>query len=399
MAWKEVSPMEQRAMFVLEAERKHMSVAELCRRYGISRKTGYKWIGRYMSEGLDGIRGRSPQPHKCPHKTSQQWEVRIVLERLNHPSWGPKKIREVVKKQGCGGKIPAASTIGDILKRAELVRSRRRRSRSTNIRGPLTEAKYSNHVWAVDYKGWFRTQDGMRCEPLTVSDVYSRYVVEVRALRNQSHEEAREVFERVFEEYGLPQVIRSDNGSPFASRGAGGLSRLSVWWILLGIKPEFTAPGHPEQNGIHERMHLTLKGEATRPASTNLGSQQRRFDRWRREFNEKRPHEAIAMKTPSEKYTKSSRIYRRGVKEDIKYPQGYEVRRVKKNGEIKWRGRRRYIGEAFKGVTLGLKQVEEGFNQVYFGSILLGDLYEIDYKGLRPVFSDQRNDEKKREKV
>ncbi len=203
----------------------------------------------------------------------------------------------------------------------------------------------------------------------------------------------------MFRNYGLPDIIRSDNGSPFASRGAGGLSRLSVWWILLGIKPEFIAPGHPEQNGIHERMHLTLKKEATRPASTNLRSQQRRFNRWRKEFNENRPHEALGMKTPSEEYRRSSSIYRRGIKKNIKYPQGYDIRRVKTNGEIKWRGKRRYIGEAFKGVTLGIKQIEEGRNQVYFGSILLGDLYEIDYRGLRPVVRDHKYDEKKREKV
>jgi putative transposase len=289
--------------------------------------------------------------------------------------------------------------LGGILDRAGLVRRRRIRNKGKRFNGVLTEAVYPNHVWAVDYKGWFRTQDGMRCEPLTISDVYSRYVVEVKTLTNQSYEQARKVFESVFREYGLPDIIRSDNGSPFASRGAGGLSRLSVWWILLGIKPEFTAPGHPEQNGIHERMHLTLKKEATRPASTNLRSQQRRFNRWRREFNENRPHEALGMKTPSEEYRRSSSIYIRGIKKNIKYPQGYDVRRVKTNGEIKWRGKRRYIGEAFKGVTLGIKQIEEGPNQVYFGSTLLGVLYEIDYRGLRPVGRDHKYDKKKREKV
>ncbi len=399
MAWKEVLPMDERARFVLEVERAEMSVAELCRRYGISRKTGYKWIRRYRAQGLYGIRERNSRPHTCPHTTSSEWKERIIKERIKHCSWGPKKIREVLQRRGWEGRVPAASTLGGILDRAGLVRRRRIRHKGKRFNGALTEAMYPNHVWAVDYKGWFRTQDGRRCEPLTISDIYSRYVIEVKTLTNQSYEQARKVFESVFRNYGLPDIIRSDNGSPFASRGAGGLSRLSVWWILLGIKPEFIAPGHPEQNGIHERMHLTLKKEATRPASTNLRSQQRRFNRWRKEFNENRPHEALGMKTPSEEYRRSSSIYRRGIKKNIKYPQGYDIRRVKTNGEIKWSGKRRYIGEAFKGVTLGIKQIEEGRNQVYFGSILLGDLYEIDYRGLRPVVRDHKYDEKKGEKV
>lgn len=393
MAWRKVLPMDERARFVLEVDKAEMSVAELCRRYGVSRKTGYKWIRRYMTGGLDGIRERSSRPHSCPHKTKQEWEIRIITERVKHCSWGPKKIRELLRRKDLGGRVPAASTIGDILKRAGLVSKRRRRRRGAYHNGPLTEAKHPNHVWAVDYKGWFRTGDGVRCEPLTISDLYSRYVLEVRALPDQSYEKGRGVFERVFEEYGLPEVIRSDNGGPFASRGAGGLSRLSVWWVLLGIKPEFIAKGHPEQNGVHERMHLTLKKEATIPASKDLRGQQRRFDRWREEFNEKRPHEALDMKTPSQMYCGSSRDYERGVnnKKQINYPEGYEVRRVRTNGEIKWRGRRRFIGDALKGALVGIKKVEDGHNQVYFDSILLGDLYDIDYRGVRPMVGVHNN--------
>jgi transposase InsO family protein len=387
MAWRKVLPMDERARFVLEVDKAEMSVAELCRRYGVSRKTGYKWINRYRAEGLDGIRGRSSRPHSCARKTNEEWEIRIITERVKHCSWGPKKIRELLLRSGLEEKVPAASTIGDIIRRAGLVSTRRWRRRRTYYIGPLTEAKYPNHVWGVDYKGWFRTGNGMRCEPLTISDLYSRYVLEVKALPNQSYEEARVVFERVLEEYGLPEIIRSDNGGPFASSGAGGLSRLSVWWVLLGIKPEFIAKGHPEQNGVHERMHLTLKKEATIPASKDLRGQQRRFDRWREEFNEERPHEALDMKTPSQKYCGSSRVYERGVnnKKRINYPEGYEVRRVRTNGEIKWRGRRRFIGDALKGVVVGIKKVEDGRHQVYFDSILLGELYDIDYKGLRPM--------------
>ncbi len=401
MAWKKVLPMEERARFVLEVEKAEMSVAELCRRYGVSRKTGYKWIRRYRAEGLDGIRERRSRPHSCPHKTNQDWEMRIITERLKHPSWGPKKIRELLFRSGLGEKVPAASTIGDIIKCAGLASTRRRRRRKTYYSGPLTEAMYPNHVWAVDYKGWFRTGDGKRCEPLTISDLYSRYVLEVKALADQSYEQARGVFERVFEEYGLPEIIRSDNGGPFASRGAGGLSRLSVWWVLLGIRPEFIAKGHPEQNGVHERMHLTLKKEATVPASRNLREQQGRFDIWREEFNENRPHEALKMKVPAKRYRRSTRVCQRGInnKKQIKYPEGYKVRRVRRSGEIRWKGKMRFVGAALKGEWVGIKQFEEGHNQVYFDYIFLGDLYDIDYKGLRPMVGVHENNVKKGEKV
>jgi transposase InsO family protein len=393
MAWRKVLPMDERARFVLEVDKAEMSVAELCRRYEVSRKTGYKWIRRYVAEGLDGLRERSSRPHTCPHKTSSEWEGRILLERSKHPRWGPKKIRELLRRRGYGGRVPAASTIGDVLRKAGLVSKRKRRRRGAYYIGSLTEAKYANQVWAVDYKGWFRTGDGERCEPLTISDLYSRYVLEVKALADQSYEGARRVFEGIFKKYGIPEVIRSDNGGPFASRGAGGLSRLSVWWVLLGIKPEFIAKGHPEQNGVHERMHLTLKSEATVPASKDLRGQQRRFDRWREEFNEKRPHEALGMKTPSEVYCSGGRNYER-VERESKYSEGYEVRRVKRNGEIKWKGRRRFIGDALKGVLVGIKKVEDGHNQVYFDSILLGDLYDIDYRGIRPVVGVHDNNKK-----
>ena len=401
MALKNVLPMEERARFVLEVEKAEMSVAELCRRYGVSRKTGYKWIRRYRAEGLDGIRERSSRPHTCPHKTNQDWETRIITERVKHSSWGPKKTRELLFRSSLEEKVPAASTIGDILRRAGLVSRHRRRSRKTYYSGPLTEAMYPNHVWAVDYKGWFRTGDGKRCEPLTISDLYSRYVVEVRALPDQSYEQARGVFERVFEEYGLPEIIRSDNGGPFASRGAGGLSRLSVWWVLLGIRPEFIAKGHPEQNGVHERMHLTLKKEATVPASRNLREQQGRFDIWREEFNENRPHEALKMKVPAKRYRRSTRVCQRGInnKKQIKYPEGYKVRRVRRSGEIRWKGKMRFVGAALKGEWVGIKQFEEGHNQVYFDYIFLGDLYDIDYKGLRPMVGVHENNVKKGEKV
>lgn len=387
MAWTEVLPMDERVRFVLEVERDELPVAEICRLYGISRKTGYKWIGRYHAEGLEGLRERSRRPLQCPHETSKEWQDRIFRVRLKHPSWGPKKIRVLLEEQGGREPIPAIATIGNILSRAGLVKSRRKpRQANPKWQEPLTEAGVPNQVWAVDYKGWFRTRDGQRCDPLTVSDLSSRYVLDVRGLPDQSYERARKAFEELFMQYGLPEIIRSDNGGPFASTGPGGLSRLSIWWILLGIRPELITPGHPEQNGIHERMHLTLKQEACQPPSANRRAQQRRFNQWRCQFNEQRPHEALGMKRPAERYCVSERQYSGRLVEPT-YPEGYQVRRVRSNGEIKWCGRKRFVGTVFKGVPVGVKRVDLGRSQVYFGSILLGDLHDVHSGGVRPTVS------------
>lgn len=390
MAWKWVLPMEERIRFVLDVERAEQTVSELCGLYGISRKTGYKWIGRYRRDGIGGMREGSRRPLDCPHQTPQGWEDRIICERRKHPSWGPKKIRQVFEDADFLDPIPAASTIGNILDRLGLVRPRkRRRRRKASFGGPLTEPVRPNHIWAVDYKGWFRTRDGQRCDPLTVSDLYSRYVLGVKACTNQRYEWARGVFEDLFSRYGLPEIIRSDNGSPFASTGAGGLSRLSVWWILLGIKLELIQPGHPEQNGVHERMHLTLKQEACE-AAANRRAQQRRFNRWAKQFNEDRPHEALAMKKPAELYRRSPIGYDRRLKAPH-YPPGYSVRRVRSSGEIKWQGRKRFISETLKRLPVGLKRIDEDHSQVYFDSVLLGELDDQVSGGLRPpVYVPQR---------
>lgn len=391
MAWKTVLPMDERVKFALEVERGERAVAEICRIYGVSRKTGYKWIVRYRAGGIEGLRERSRRPLRSPRKTGDEWERRVVYERLKHPRWGPRKLRALLMRGGKGEGVPAASTIGGILKRLGFVRARRRRGHWPQpTRGPLTEAAYPNHVWAVDYKGWFRTRDGKRCEPLTVSDVYSRYVLGIRALHDQSHERAKEVFEKLFKKCGLPEIIRSDCGSPFASSGVGGLSRLSIWWIQLGIRPELIAPGHPEQNGVHERMHLTMKAEACQPPASAHKGQQQRFNRWRKEYNEERPHEALGMQTPSQRYVHSPRRYSGKIQQPV-YPEWYSMRRVRGNGEIKWHGKMYFIGEALKGVLVGLEQVERGRSRVYFDRILLGDLYDANTKGSRcPVFVSMR---------
>jgi transposase InsO family protein len=385
MAWKRVLPMEERIGFVLDVERADRTVSELCRLYEISRKTGYKWIGRFRAGGMEGMRERSRRPLHCPHRTALEWEDRVFHERLKHPRWGPKKIRAVLEDKGFSDPVPAASTIGNILDRGGLVRARRRRRRRRSLpAGPLTEARRPNHVWAVDYKGWFRTADGRRCDPLTVSDLYSRYVIGVRACPNHRYPWARRTFEGLFGQYGLPEIIRCDNGAPFASSGAGGLGSLSVWWILLGIKLELIRPGRPEQNAIHERMHLTLKQEACAPPAVNYRAQQRRFDQWQQEFNQERPHEALGMKRPAQLYRPSPIGYDRRMTNPC-YPANYEVRRVRKNGEIKWCGRKRFIAKPLGRLSVGVKRVDQNHSQVWFGSILLGDLYDKDPGGLRPT--------------
>jgi hypothetical protein len=238
-------------------------------------------------------------------------------------------------------------------------------------------------VWAIDYKGWFRTADGCRCDPLTVTDLYSRFVLCVEALPNQGAGYVFATLKRVFRSYGLPETIRSDNGSPFASWGVAGLSRVSAWWVLLGIRPEYIDRGCPSQNGEHERMHATLKAEACKPPSAHLRAQQRRFNTWRDEFNGVRPHEALAMEVPASQY-RSSEIAYDGQLRQPNYPDSYAVRRVGRTGEIKWKGRERFVGTALRGTSVGLNEIEEGRAEVYLSGILLGSLYDADGRGIRP---------------
>lgn len=390
MGWKRVLPMEERIRFVLEYQDYEKTMSALCRQYGVSRKTGYKWLHRYEGKGLAGLRERSHRSFRCPHETSKEIQQCILEERLRHPTWGPKKIRERLKGRVEEEKVPAASTIGGILDRAGLIRRKRRRRKRIGIaRAELTEPRGPNHVWAIDFKGYFRTGDGRRCDPLTVSDLYSRYVVGCDALLHQKGEGVERIVKRLFREYGLPTVIRCDNGSPFASRGAAGLSRLSVWWVLLGIMPELIDPGHPEQNGIHERMHRTLKEDTAKPPSGTRKGQQRRFNRWRREYNYERPHEALGMDVPASYYHASGREYPKKIEQPW-YPDYCRVRRVRSNGEIKWKNRRRFIGDALVGNLVGVREVDEGRQHVYFGPILLGALYDNDETGLRPTISVSR---------
>lgn len=388
MAWKIVKPMEQRVRFVLEVKRKIESIARLCRGFGISRKTGYKWLNRYRTQGLPGLRERSRRPHRNPRQTAAGWVRRIRRLRRRYPHWGPKKLRALLLRRTHHRRVvPARSTIADILQRHRLVVPRlQRRGRALRQGPPLRVARRPNQVWAVDFKGRFRTGDGRWCEPLTVSDVASRYVLVVRALADQRVEPTQRQFRKLFRQRGLPDCIRCDNGGPFASTGAGGLSRLSVWWQQLGIAVEWITPGHPEQNGVHERMHRTLKQETACPPAANRCAQQRRFDQWQRQFNRLRPHEALGQRVPAELYRRARRRYPKRLL-PLRYPAPYAVRRVRSNGQIKWRGRKRFVGEALAGMEVGLKQVDRGRCEVYCGSLLLGKLPDGEDGSIHPVLT------------
>jgi len=304
MSWKKLSVVVRRLQFVKLALKAQQSMSQLCRQFGFSRKRGYKWKERFEREGPCGLQDRSRCPHRSPRRTSPKWLKRIRQLRRQHRSWGRRKLGARLRKKHPGQATPSGATIGKWLKRLNLSRRGRRRSR----RGPplkrraLTRARRSNHVWTVDFKGWFRTRDGRRVEPLTARDLFSRYLLGVRLLQDQSWRPVRRIFMRLFRQNGYPEVIRVDNGSPFGSTGPAGLSRLSAWWTALGIRVEFIAPGHPEQNGAHEQMHRILKAETTRPPSRHARAQQRRTDRWVSLYNGLRPHEALDQRTPAEVY-------------------------------------------------------------------------------------------------
>lgn len=381
MPWDETTRMEQRVRFVDDLGSCLYTMTELCERYGISRKTGYKWAQRYGFEGIDGLRDRSRAPESCPHRMPEKVSAALLELRRDHPTWGPRKLLAWLRKRQPKVSWPAASTVGDLLKRHGLVREQRHRSRRrAPSGGPLVEASAPNQVWTSDFKGQFRTGDGRLCYPLTVVDRFSRFLLGVEGLDSVAEATAWPVFERLFREHGLPEVIRTDNGSPFASGSAvAGLSRLSVRWIKLGIRPERIKPGHPEQNGAHERMHRTLKAETARPPAASRPAQQERFAEFRRVYNEQRPHEALKQRTPSELYEPSAREYpSREPKPE--YPGHFSVRSVRQSGEIKWQGGYLFLSETLSGEPVGLEETGDGIWSVYFGPVLLGRFDEREKK-------------------
>jgi putative transposase len=335
MPWKETCAMDERIKFVAEHLRQERSLSELCRCYGISRPTAYKWLECYALHGLAGLLEKSRAPKQHPNRTPVAIEERIIAMRQRHPLWGPRKLLVRLEKEGPQQRWPATSTVGEILKRHGLTRARRIRRHTPGYEGPRHPGIRSNDIWAADFKGWFQTGDDCRVEPLTISDWVSRYLLCCHRPESITYWHVRPLFERSFREYGLPWAVRTDNGPPFASVGLGGLTRLSVWWVRLGIWPERIRPGHPEENGRHERIHKTLKEAVAQPPQATLQAQQEAFDRFRHEYNELRPHESLGMQTPAECYRPSERRYPERLPE-IEYGPGVEVRRVRSNGQIKW---------------------------------------------------------------
>lgn len=385
MPWNIFSAIGERTRFVRAALKHLKPFAVLCQAFGISRRTGYKWLQRFQQDGRAGLLDRSRRPRRSPQRTSLRWRQFVRRLRRRFPHWGAKKIRARLRHKFPRARLPAVRTITKWLPRLCPMPRRHRHSR----RGPrlalppLTQPAAPNDVWTVDFKGFFRTSDGTRCDPLTVRDLFSRFLLSVCILPHQRFAAVRRVFIRLFRRFGLPKVIRVDNGSPFGSTGAWGLSALSVWWQTLGIAVEFIRPGHPEDNGAHEQMHRELKRDTARPPAAHPVSQQRRSDRWRRYYNFERPHEALAGRYPADRYHRSRRRYRGP--QPIRYRHGWTVRHVRHNGQIKWQGRLRSIGEAFVGQPVALRHQAQGISEVYFQRLLLGTLHDRDAGGIRPT--------------
>ena len=377
MPWRTATVREERARFVFEAKQGFLDFAELCRRYGISRKTGYKWIDRYDAEGLDGLEDRSHRTHRCPHRTPKEIEERILAIR-RHRGWGAKKIGAVLRRER--GSAPSRDTIHRILVRHGCVEHRKPRRRREHPAAPISPMDRPNAVWSTDFKGHFLLGNGSYCHPLTVQDAFSRYVLACRALSRPRKELVIPWFKRLFSRFGVPDRIRTDNGPPFASANAlGGLSELNVWWIRIGIVPERIEPGKPQQNGRHERMHRTLKRRTALPPADNLRAQQARFDRWRRTFNQERPHEALDLRTPDDVYRPSSRRLPGELREQT-YPPHFEVRKVAQDSTIRWKARKVFVTSLIHYDYVGLEEVGEDLWSVFYGPLHLGWLDEKDYR-------------------
>jgi transposase InsO family protein len=372
MPFRETCAMEERILMLTEYDRGHWSVSELCRRHGISRETFHVWRARRASGEPDWFKDRSHATRACPHRTPSDKEEAIIAARRQFPHLGARKLLPVLQRRFGGTDWPAASTIGDILDRAGLVEKTRRRRSPLDPPRRVIAAEAANEEWAADFKGWFRTRDQQRIDPLTITDSATRFLIETR-IAPQTVEGAQAVFTRAFEAYGLPQAIRCDNGAPFGSQGAGGLTRLSAWWLRLGIEPHFIRPASPQENGRHERMHRTLKAQTTRPPANDAEEQQARFDAFRRHYNEERPHEALGQTPPAEHYRPSPRAMPERL-EDPWYDAFHQVRRVRDKGDIKWRGEHAFIGEALVGELVGLAELENGDHVVRFRDRDLGVL-------------------------
>jgi len=379
MPWRQVDAMTERFQFIRDARQRLVTFTDLCALYGISRVTGYKWLHRAEQSGLDFLQELSRRPHGCPHATPPALATRLLEARRHHPSWGPRKLLALLRRQdhrrGHELRWPARSTVAELLRRNGLTTPRRRRPSRGHPGCPLTPMTAPNVIWTADYKGQFRLGDGRYCFPLTVQDGFSRYLLGCRGLSGTTTAECRPVFERLFQEYGLPEILRTDNGVPFATSALGRLSQLSAWWIRLGIYPETIEPAHPEQNGRHERMHRTLKRATARPPAPTWRSQQQRFDLFRDEYNAVRPHEALADATPASHYASSPRLYPTTLP-PLEYPPHFEVRLVSANGGIRWLRGWVNVSHVLAGEYVGFEEIDDGEWDLYFGRMKLGRFHE-----------------------
>jgi transposase InsO family protein len=372
MPWKVINQMDLKVQLINDWNIQY-SITALSHKYGVSRPTVYKWIERYKRLGLEGLKEQSRAPQSRPHRTPQGILDLVIQEKLKNRKRGPRKIRAQLKRQYPQRRWPAVSTIGYWLKKEGLVEPRKKRLHVPPYSEPFSECRSPNDVWSIDYKGQFYMKNGQVCYPLTLSDNYSRFMLGCQALDGPRYHPTRRCLESIFRHYGLPLAIRSDNGTPFAGRALGGLSRLMIWWILLGISPERISKGCPQENGRHERLHRTLKSDALNPVARNLKEQQKAFDLYRYEYNHDRPHESLKDLTPGEVFEKSNRPY-----VEHPHPPDYDpdflVRYVRQNGEIKFMGRMFFLTELLTGLPVGLKEIEDGLWQLQFSFYYLGSI-------------------------
>ena len=379
MGYLEARAVDKRMRFVTAVEAGEETMAVLCRRFDLSRKTGYKWLARYRAAGIAGLADRPRAPHAHPHAVEAAVIEQCLAVRRAHPTWGPVKVRAFLRRRDGALVWPAASTIGELFDREGLTVKRQRRRRRPPSSAPFAACEAANAVWCIDFKGWFLTGDGTHCEPLTLSDAHSRYLLRCQPLGRDDTAHVWPVLEAAFREYGLPSRLRSDNGPPFASTGAGGLSQLAVKVIKAGVLPERITPGKPQQNGRLERLHLTLLRDTATPPARSLREQLDRFRRFQRVYNEERPHAALGNATPAEHYAPSPRRWD-GVLREPDYAADETVRRVRHNGAIRWRNGELYVSQALTGEPVGLAERQDGSWLVRYGPIALGI---IDHRGDR----------------
>ena len=384
MTWSAKNIMDQRFEFVLRSFDSRVPFNELCKEYNISRKTGYKWRKRFLDEGYDGMYDRSRRPKSSPGSLDEDVVCELLRLKYKYPNWGARKIGAIYQR--CHGKMPSESSIKRIFDKAGLVKKRRKRRKLNEQRLQCRKvSERPNHIWTVDFKGWWLTTDKERCEPLTIRDDFSRFLLDVRAMPNSRTENVKNVFEKAFEVYGIPDIIRSDNGTPFAaSNSPFGLSRLSAWWLALGISLDRIDPGCPYQNGGHERMHLDIKRDLQGKITGDKHEHQMAFDIWRNEYNYERPHEALNMQMPADIYSKSSKKYE---EMDIEYPYGIEPRAVNSNGCIKIHSKSYFLTRALTGFTVGIEEKEEVYI-LWFDNLRLA---EIDIKNGNIIWIEPAN--------